>query len=165
MPTRSWLAALAFAFACDASAPPPTKTTSEATTKLVDTKVDAKVDTKVDAKVDAKVEPTPDTKVEPTPDTKVEPEPKDYGPQAVDMKTFDLKCKLDSDCTLVRPYPCGHCGCSNIPLREKDLDAFNEARNAIRCAPEPEERKRISCGGCPGYTAYCKRGRCSVKVL
>ena len=32
-------------------------------------------------------------------------------------------------------------------------------------APEPPERARISCGGCPGYTAYCKRGRCDVKVL
>lgn len=167
MPIRTWLTALAFAFACDTSAPPPAKTTTEPTAK----QVDAKVEPNAETKVEAEVEPTPETKVEAKvepetkEDTKVEPKREDYGPQAVDMKGFDLKCKRDSDCTLVRPRPCGHCGCSNIPLRAQDLDRFNEKRNEIRCAPTPPEHQRISCGGCPGYTAYCKRGRCDVTTL
>ncbi len=97
-------------------------------------------------------------KPEPKPDTK-----KDWGPQAVDMSKFDLSCKRDDECTNVRPSRCGKCGCNNMPLRAADSERFFEQQSAITCAPEPPEHAAISCGGCPGYLAYCDHGRCAVK--
>lgn len=81
---------------------------------------------------------------------------------AVDMKKFDLSCKVDRDCTHVRPSPCGACGCANVPLAQRDMDRFREAIAEIQCPP-PVDRG-ISCGGCPGYLPHCERGKCAVKT-
>ncbi len=82
----------------------------------------------------------------------------------VDMTGFDLACRGDADCTLVRPSPCGRCGCESTPLAKKDLSAFDTARKAIECPPPVPVPGGAGCGGCPGHHAVCRDGRCTVQT-
>ncbi len=87
-------------------------------------------------------------------------QPKAAPSYAVDMAKFYLTCKRDRDCTLVRPAPCGPCGCTNTPLAARDLAAFQTASAAITCPPPVPLTGGAGCGGCPGYHASCDKGTC-----
>lgn len=81
---------------------------------------------------------------------------------SVDMTRFDLTCTRDADCTVVRPHPCGPCGCANTPLARRDEPAFRAAVAAISCPPATPLTGGAGCGGCPGYKPRCDAGKCTA---
>jgi hypothetical protein len=78
----------------------------------------------------------------------------------LDMSTFDTSCKKASDCVLVQPSHCSRCGCINTPIAKKELKRFQLASGAIVCPPMEPLPPSAGCGGCPGYEASCKKGKC-----
>lgn len=112
-------------------------------------------------------QPEPPTAQTPTPPvadpTPVAP-PAVTGPQAVDMRGYDTSCRTNDDCTLVRPSPCGPCGCTDTAIAAREEARFREAATHVSCAPPDPSLPSISCGGCPGYVAVCLRQHCEVRT-
>ncbi|MBX7081909.1 MAG: hypothetical protein K1X88_22075 [Nannocystaceae bacterium] len=88
---------------------------------------------------------------------------RDAAAVTVDMSGFDLTCKRDADCTLVKPSPCSPCGCESTPLAKKDQAAFDSARKAIVCPPPAPLPGGAGCGSCVGSHPKCRDGRCAAE--
>ena len=75
-------------------------------------------------------------------------------------RSWDLSCKKDADCVVVRAAGCCPSPCPAGVVNKRD-QARVEADLAAACRKEPS-RPCVSAGACRGHAVLCENGKCGV---
>lgn len=81
-------------------------------------------------------------------------------PQVVNTSAYDLACKVDSDCAVVKAAVCEVCACPTTPITARDSARFKREADAIVCS-EPDHG--IQCGDCADLRPACRAGTCIAR--